>query len=370
LSIRADRKDKGTHFAFSDIKGRLRSTADNLGGSADLEFEGLDLVRGRAAIYTRNMPLFLHGTPQGHVTADATLRLSRAPEHMLLEIDVPTLNLKLPEISSHKVIDVADNPEIVILQREAPSASHGTAFPWKIPIHLGNAVSIQRSDIEVKISGTPVVDLGSETRLTGSITLTPGGRIPVLGQVFSISQGLITFDEDAPDNPAVDVTAQWRTADQTFVFVRVTGRLKQVQVALRSDPPLPEREVFGLLFGGTAPDSRAPTMEGTTGGAAAKTAALQGPVSQLNRLFGQSPVELRVGSTSESKPSYTAAVRVRENLWFEASTFKHSDTSGGTNNDQNVVAGTVDYRFSRSWSLRTQAGSLGGALDLLWQHRY
>jgi hypothetical protein len=111
-------------------------------------------------------------------------------------------------------------------------------------------------------------------------------------------------------------------------------------------------------------------MEGTTGGAAAKTAALQGPVSQLNRLFGQSPVELRVGSTSESKPSYTAAVRVRENLWFEASTFKHSDTSGGTNNDQNVVAGTVDYRFSRSWSLRTQAGSLGGALDLLWQHRY
>jgi autotransporter translocation and assembly factor TamB len=370
LSIRADSKEKGTHISFTDIKGRLRSTADNLGGSADLDFEGLHLVRGKAAIYSRNMPIFLHGAPQGHVTTDATLRLSRQPEQMLLEVDVPTLNVKLPEISSHKVIDVADNPEIVILQREVPSASIGTAFPWKIPIHLGNAVSIQRSDIEVKISGTPVVDLGSESRLTGSITLTPGGRIPVVGQVFSISQGLITFDADAPDDPAVDVTAQWRTANQTFVFVRVTGRLKKVQIALRSDPPLPEREVFALLFGGTAPDSRATTMEGTTGGAAAKTAALQGPVSQLNRLFGQSPVELRVGSTSESKPSYTAAVRVRENLWFEASTFKHSDTSGGTNTDQNVVAGTVDYRFHRSWSLRTQAGSLGGALDLLWQHRY
>ena len=369
-SIRADSKEKGTHISFTDIKGRLRSTADNLGGSADLDFEGLHLVRGRAAIYSRNMPLFLHGAPQGHVTADATLRLSRQPEQMLLEVDVPTLNLKLPEISSHKLIDVADNPEIVILQREAPSTSTGTAFPWKIPIRLGNAVSIQRSDIEVKISGAPVVDLGAQAQLTGSITLVPGGRIPVLGQVFSISQGLITFDADAPDDPAVDVTAQWRTANQTFVFVRVTGRLKKVQVALRSDPPLPEREVFGLLFGGTAPDSRATTMEGTTGGAAAKTAALQGPVSQLNRLFGQSPVELRVGSTSESKPSYTAAVRVRENLWFEASTFKHSDTSGGTNVDQNVVAGTVDYRFHRSWSLRTQAGSLGGALDLLWQHRY
>jgi hypothetical protein len=97
---------------------------------------------------------------------------------------------------------------------------------------------------------------------------------------------------------------------------------------------------------------------------------MQGPVSQLNRLFGQSPVELRVGSTSESKPRYTAAVRIRENLWFEASTYKQTQDASGAASDQSVVSGTIDYRFSRKWSLRTELGTMGGALDLLWQRRY
>jgi autotransporter translocation and assembly factor TamB len=365
--VKADGKGKGTHISVADIKGRLRSTTDNVGGSAELDFDGFTFAGGAASVHAKTMPLFIHGAPQGQVTGEATLRLKSEPQHMLLAVDVPTLNFKLPELSARKVIDVSDNPEIVILQSKTPAARSGTV--WKIPIHLGSAVSIHRSDIEVNITGTPVVELGSETRLSGAIELIPGGRIPVLGQVFAIDKGLITFDTPAMDNPAVDVTAQWRTPDKTFVYVRVTGRLKEVQVALRSDPPLPQREVFALLFGGTSEEPPGST-EGPNANGAARTAAMQAPVSQLNKLLGQSPVELRVGSTSQSKPCYTAAVRIRDNLWFEASTFKQSDYSGGSNAEQNVVAGTIDYRFSRSWSLRTQAGSLGGALDLLWQHRY
>ena len=34
------------------------------------------------------------------------------------------------------------------------------------------------------------------------------------------------------------------------------------------------------------------------------------------------------------------------------------------------LTGTLDYRFSRRWSLRTELGTSGGAFDLLWSHRY
>jgi autotransporter translocation and assembly factor TamB len=191
----------------------------------------------------------------------------------------------------------------------------------------------------------------------------------VLGQVFVIERGVVTFDTGGPENPTVNVTAVWRAPNDTLVYVEVTGTLREAEVALRSDPPLPESEVFALLFGGGT--TRQGTVQGSgRGGSAAGTAALQGPVQQLNRLFGQSPVELRVGSTSEARPRYTAAVRIRENLWFEASTYQQSQYASGAARDKSVISGTIDYRFTRKWSLRTEAGTVGGALDLLWQHRY
>jgi hypothetical protein len=80
-------------------------------------------------------------------------------------------------------------------------------------------------------------------------------------------------------------------------------------------------------------------------------------------------VEVRVDTTEQNRPRYTAAVRIRENLWFEASEYLQ-DEYGTESTTRNVVSGTVDYRFARRWSLRTLAGNAGGALDLLWQYRY
>ncbi len=89
----------------------------------------------------------------------------------------------------------------------------------------------------------------------------------------------------------------------------------------------------------------------------------------VNQLVANSPVEVRVDTTEQNRPRYTAAVRIRENLWFEASEYQQ-DEYGQESTTRNVVSGTVDYRFARHWSLRTLAGTAGGALDLLWQYRY
>lgn len=370
LRAQASGKNGKTRITVAELKGSIRSNADNVHGSAELDLDGIELVAGKASLYADDVPVLFRGAPQGRATGTAKLELTREADRMLVDVDVPTLALALPESSSRTVIDVTDNPDIVIVQNAEPTEKRENALPWRLLVHLGNSVSLHRSDIELKVTGTPVVNLGAETEVTGSVELVPGGHLPILGQVFAIDHGVITFDTGAPDNPTVNVTAGWRAADDTMVYVDVTGTLKESQVALRSDPPMPERDVFALLFGGSSSDT-ATAEPGSGGGqSAAGTAALQGPVQQLNRLFGQSPVELRVGSTSEAQPRYTAAVRVRENLWFEASTYQQSDYTGGSSSDRNVVSGTIDYRFSRKWSLRTEAGTVGGALDLLWQHTY
>jgi autotransporter translocation and assembly factor TamB len=171
----------------------------------------------------------------------------------------------------------------------------------------------------------------------------------------------------------VDVTAEWRSPEGTIVYVDVVGTMNDAKVALRSDPPLPEPQVFAILLGGSSsPDSFAGSEDSqSSGGDAAGAVGISSGVAALglNELLGNSPVEIRIGTTSESKTRYTAAVRIGENLWFEASTYQTSSSEIG-GNDQNVFSGTVDYRFTRNWSLRTELGTAGGALDLLWQYRY
>jgi hypothetical protein len=34
------------------------------------------------------------------------------------------------------------------------------------------------------------------------------------------------------------------------------------------------------------------------------------------------------------------------------------------------VSTAVDYRFRKNWSLRSEIGTLGAGLELLWQYRY
>ena len=66
-------------------------------------------------------------------------------------------------------------------------------------------------------------------------------------------------------------------------------------------------------------------------------------------------------------------MQVSDDVWFEA-TYKtpgggHRVEPGASGADKGV-SGTVDWRFSRSWSLRSELGTLGAGFDLLWQYRY
>ena len=69
--------------------------------------------------------------------------------------------------------------------------------------------------------------------------------------------------------------------------------------------------------------------------------------------------------------SYTAAVRLSESVWFEG-TYRNrlEQQQNTTGTDPVDVSGTVDWRFQRNWSLRTEVGTMGTGMDLLWQYRY
>jgi autotransporter translocation and assembly factor TamB len=154
------------------------------------------------------------------------------------------------------------------------------------------------------------------------------------------------------------------------VTINVAGTLKEAKVSFTSDPPRSEPEIMALLLGGPATTT---DDEGAGAGAtAAGTAAVGGAFPVINELLADSPlgrVEFRT-ATYEGRSSYTAAVRVTESVWFEG-TYRSRETDQNSPSAETPdVSGTLDWRFRRNWSLRTEIGTLGTGLDLLWQYRY
>jgi autotransporter translocation and assembly factor TamB len=288
-------------------------------------------------------------------------------DYLSLEVKVPDLRVRLPASSTRTLITLDPNPDVHVLQAEdEPSDPSRDALLWKIQFDLGKNLRVQRGDLDIPLTGRPLLEYQHELRPSGTIEALSGGRITLFNQSFNIDRARIELVPDEPDNPRVDATASWRASDGTTVYVDVTGRANDLSILTRDDRGLQEVERFYLITGGAAGDGR----ELAQGGGADTGALGQTFSLGINELLRNSlgNVAVSVGTTADDRASYGASVRLTDKLTFQG-TFQPGSESG-PEQSTNDLTGTLDYRFSRRWSLRTELGTSGGAFDLLWSHRY
>jgi autotransporter translocation and assembly factor TamB len=377
VTFRAVARDsgRGTAIQVVSLTAKARSDEPNLSARGTIHIEGLRVERAEASFRAEEVPLLIQGVSQATASGNAFANLVRREDEMEVTVRIPNLTAKLPRSSGRAVIELDENKAIAVVQPLGePREEGGTSMPWRFIIDLGRNVRVRRNDLDVPITGQPVIEIGDETAVKGYIELEPGGRIQALGKVFVIESGRVRFETDDASNPYLNATASWRAPDGSTVYIDVKGTLKEAKVSFTSDPARPEPEIMALLLGGPAPASGGTEEEGAGGGgaAAAGSAAVGGAVPIVNELLADSPlgrVEFRT-ATYEGRASYTAAVRVFENVWFET-TYRARETDENSPNAETPdVSGTIDWRFRRNWSLRTEVGTLGTGMDLLWQYRY
>lgn len=373
VGFRATARRAGTftHVGIVDVEGKARSETPNVKAVANLYFDGARVHHGNANVSLTNVPVLFQGVSQATASGVALLKLEREDERMLVTVDVPSLTARLPQASGREVVELADNPAIEIAQplREPTIQSTGAILPWRFVVNLKRGVRLVRSDLSLPLVGQPIIDLEKKAVVGGYIELEPGGRFQSWGKTFVIEAGRVVFDTPEPSDPHLFATASWRAPDGTVVYVDVRGTLKDAKLKLTSDPARPEPEIMALLFGGASSGA----SDEASGARTRETAAAGGIATAFNTLFADAlvgSVELRTG-TDENKASYTAAVRLSESVWFEGTYRNRLEQQQNTTTTEPVdVSGTIDWRFQRNWSLRTEVGTLGTGLDLLWQYRY
>lgn len=367
LAVAAQASSTGSRTTISvpTISLSTGDEAHNLRGSAVAELETFSLKRLTARVdAAKQVPLPVNSVTVATLSGAADVELTRASHGFDVTVDFDDLEVHLPRSSSRQVVGLRENPDVVVLQPLGPEAwrktRSQTPTEYRVRFSLGSRARVTRADLALPIAGTPELKLSETARPSGIIQLGSSGRLELFGKSFVIDRGRVTLDPDNPTNPQFDVVAIWRGPTHV-VTAHLQGTLEQAKLRLTSDPPLPsEARVMALLLGGgSGNDSSAGAGLGV--GATLFNEFLSGTAL--------SSVEVRT-STGDRHANYTAAVPLRENLWFEATYQSPTNSTLPGATVQRGFSGTVDYRFRRNWSVRTEVGTLGAGADLLWQYRY
>jgi hypothetical protein len=352
----ARRDGKTTIVDIPNIAANANAKLQNLKANMSFRLAGFDIVSGSGSVNVNSLPLVVDGITRANADAkNVKIEIKRYPEIMFVDIRFDELKARLPDESSRELTDLNENEAVSILQPIAqPKGSRDDAgLPWQFAIHLGRSAKIQRGALlDVGISGDPNVSLASGVGVTGSVMLDRGGTVQISRRNFVIEGGAIVFDTPDPKDPRLDVRASWRSPDGDTLFMYVTGTISRPNVQFDR----PREQAVAMLVGGQ--DS------GTTNVG----------ISALDSLLGNTPlarVQLRGKDSDEAGkgPTYTAAYRVDDRFVVEGN-YQAASTNNGGSDQSGAVGAAVDYRMTKTVSVRAQLGTIGTGVDLVYQYRY
>lgn len=356
---------------ISDIEARVGSNTPNLHGQAEVQLQNFTPETGEFDLKAEKLPVFQGATLLATVSGSTSGQLTTEEQGIRLSIKLNQVLALLAEGVEEQLIDVSENNNIKIVQapRKEEQERSSRSIPLLITVDLGNDARIKNSLLDARVSGRPEILLADKTQIAGAVEVRSGSRFVVLGRSFIVDRGLLQFDTGDAADPHLQIGAIWAAPNNVVVRLDVGGTLSSPTLSWSSEPSLAggEDEVLALVIGGGGGGS------GMSGGSS--LAIVANEISNVEGLEFYSTQQTstsdgRVASLNDNNSwdSYTASYQINDKLWFEGSYERQTMT--GDQGVRSGVSGTLDWRFLPKWSVRTEVGTMGMGLDLMWQYRY
>lgn len=363
-----------TVIQLRDLRARAGSAAENLHGQGQLRLRNFALEDGSFSLYPDKMPLSTGGTHLADLSGAVLGRIGRVDDELRVRLVADELLAELAETGETALIELSENPSIQVLQeldRTAEGSAENAGTSVRLQLVLGQNVRLKNSLLDVRVRGTPEVRIKDDVAIAGAVELVRGGRFVVLGRTFVIERGLVLFDTQDASDPHLQAIASWKAPNGVVITATVGGTIKAPTLAWSSEPALPggEADIIALVLGAGGGGGETSTGVGSTSLAIAANELSDVEGLEFYTTTHAQGGEGRVAGLNNSNwDSYTAAYQISDKLWFEGS---FQQRSVGLNSEARPgVSGTLDWRFHPQWSARTEIGTLGAGLDMLWQYRY
>ncbi|MDM7915419.1 MAG: translocation/assembly module TamB domain-containing protein, partial [Candidatus Eisenbacteria bacterium] len=278
------------------LDGSARLHVEATGEAKDPNLDGSMTIPDLRVLLPDGTRATLHGTVyiagrvqapevRGNVTVDnGTIQIPETPENLYpaqgeallweggktVEVrpdmaQAPTVAKDVRALRSEQTGAIAAVP--VFAQLDSASARNRAVAAGEAE---GGSEIMKRATIEVHLripSGVRLKGHGLDVELTGDIQVTQRNGIPILlgtmraergtmefqGRSLDIESGTVTFYGSPELNPSLDLTLGKRVGD-VAITVRLTGTLKQPNLAMSSDPPMSEADIMAMLLFGRPVD--------------------------------------------------------------------------------------------------------------------
>jgi translocation and assembly module TamB len=304
--------------------------------------------------------------PQGtSALLDAKLQLTGTTENSQLSGEVVVRRARFePQFDLARALGLSPAP------MTAP-APNPILAGMRLDLHV-----ISAPEMSFEFAGTRNVQLEANLRargtaarpaLLGHIGLL-AGEVTFAGTQYDLNRGDILFVNPFRIDPQINLSLSTRI-QQYNISIDLNGPLDRLNVAYRSDPPLPANDVQMLLITGQTPQSAtaAPPPSVTQLGAnTILSQALNMAVgSRIERIFGVSRLKIdpQVGGP-ETNPG--ARVTLQQQVTKDV---RFTYITNLSQTQQQVIQ--VDWQLDEDWSVqavRDQNGLFG--IDLRWRKRF
>ncbi len=355
---------------------RARSADGTASAQARLHLE-TGKTRGSAVVNTHELPVVRPGLPAMRLDLRVEAELDATGEVTEIAVRANDGFLDVLAVSPLAAAEpIPEDVDVVYidaegLRQQGRKAKRERADPW-LPEDVAFSLVL---DEPLRVRG-PQADMdwngrfellrrpGVPPQAKGAFR-TEGGRVSMLGDEFDIESATIRFPETGDLDPFIDLVATTDTPEALVTMI-VRGRVSRPQLELRSEPPMPESDIFALLITGhaNAEDADDKQFSAKAAGvlAAFNNAALQ---RHLREKVGIDRVGVGFGDTVD-QPIVTVGKRVNDKLYVEAG-YHHNAPRG-----VNEAELRLEYRFAPpSWSVETFFGDAAqGGVGLWWTRRF
>jgi translocation and assembly module TamB len=80
------------------------------------------------------------------------------------------------------------------------------------------------------------------------------GWLDFSGRRFTLTRGEITFDRLSPNNPLLNIRAEYKTSDGVTAIIAVSGRADEPKITLTANPPSSSNDIMALILFGKPAD--------------------------------------------------------------------------------------------------------------------
>jgi translocation and assembly module TamB len=253
--------------------------------------------------------------------------------------------------------------------------SNGPSLPLTydgIQITAASSVRVQNSgDFSARLTASADLELqGTYDRpgVVGDMEIEPGGEVTFLGKRYTITQGVVYFNNPMRIEPTIDIEAETRVRVPGETY-RITANVRGIccdrleAPAFTSDPSLAQVDILALLFTDVAPDRdvelrRFRADGGTQQRALSEfaTQAAAGPVSSqvsraLEQAFGVDRVQITPSFLDRNQASarLEPSVRLRLEERLSERLFLTYSRSLSSSSPDEIIMLEFDYTDQITW---------------------